>query len=100
MDYSKKSKSNHGVQRRLFEKRGIRKKVYKKICKILKEEMNVNENDIDALISAVQSGELQLQNAELVSEIIALGRMDKEIQRLERKLNSSESSANEPEMSF
>ena len=99
MDYSKKSKANHGMQRRLFERRGIRKKVYKKICKMLRE-MNVNESDIDALISAVQSGELQLENAELQSEIIALGKIDKEIQRLERKLNSNESSANEPGMSF
>ena len=99
MDYSKKSKGNHGMQRRLFERRGIRKKVYKKICKMLRE-MNVNESDIDALISAVQSGELQLENAELQSEIIALGKIDKEIQRLERKLNSNESSANEPGMSF
>ena len=77
MDYSKKSKGNHGMQRRLFERRGIRKKVYKKICKMLRE-MNVNESDIDALISAVQSGELQLENAELQSEIIALGKIEEE----------------------
>lgn len=97
MEYSKKSKGNHGIQRRLFERRGIRKKVYKKICKMLRE-MNIEESDIDLVISAVQSGKVQLGLPELESEIIALGKIDKEIQRLEKKLNSNAEPANESGM--
>lgn len=99
MEYSKKSKGNSGIQRRLFERRGIRKKVYKKICKMLRE-MNIEESDIDVVISAVQSGEVQLGLPELESEIIALGKIDKEIQRLEKKLNSNAAPANESGMSM
>ena len=99
MNYSKQSKGNNGIQRRLFERRGIRKKVYKKICKMLRE-MNVEESDIDLIISAVQAGTVKLGIPELESEIIALGKMDKEIKRLENKLNSNASSANESGMSM
>ena len=99
MDYSKKSKSNHGMQRRLFEMRGIRKKVYKKVCKMLKE-MNIEESDIETVISAVQSGNVQLGIPDLEKEINALARMDKEIKKLENKLNSNANSANESGMSL
>ncbi len=99
MGNSKQSKGNSGIQRRLFERRGIRKKVYKNICKVLRE-MNVNESDIDLVISAVQAGELQLGNADLEYEIISLGKIDKDIQRLERKLNSNAGPVNESGMSM
>lgn len=99
MEYSKKSKGNHGIQRRLFEMRGIRKKVYKKVCKMLKE-MNIEESDIETVITAVQSGSVQLGIPELENEINALAKMDKEIKKLENKLNSNASSANESGMSL
>ncbi len=91
------SRGSNGLQRRLFEKRCMRRKCYKKIVNQLKEIMSYEE--IDAMIMAVQSGKLTLDNQDLQQSILSLGKMDKDISRMENKLNAPAEPASGPDMS-
>lgn len=98
MSYTNNSKRRGGSQKRLFDKRCVRRQCYRKINHELRD-MLISPENIDKFIASVQSGEVKIDNADLEQRIITLGKIDKDIANLERKLNSLTESASEPGMS-
>lgn len=93
MTNSRKSKLESGLQRRLFEKRGYYRKVFRKICAELKANESVVEN-LDMFLVEVNSGKVKLQNAQLESNIKLLFKLEQDVKSLEQKISDLEQNSN------
>lgn len=93
MTNSRKSKPESGLQRRLFEKRGYYRKVFRKIC----AELNASEvavQDLDLFLIEVNSDKVKLQNAQLESNIRLLFKLEQDVKSLEQKINDLKQNSN------
>lgn len=86
------------LQRILYSKKGMRKKVYKRIRQRLLEH-GINEH-IDEVIEALKAGTLKIADIELANDIRTLANFDEDIARLMRKINGSGSSEQASTISF
>lgn len=90
----KNSKIGHGLQKRLFDKRGYYRKVYRKICAELKaSELEIQ--DIDLVLAEVSSGKIKLNNLQLENDIRLLFKLSQDIKGLEQRIESLEQNSND-----
>ena len=78
------SNKNNSLQRTLFNQRSMRRKLYKKIQNKLLE-MGIQKEDIEGLVSSLQTGLFTLGDSELTKDVQELARLDKYIEKLEKK---------------
>ena len=77
-------RNNGGLQRTLYTKKGIRKKIYKKIQQKL-FDMGVLKENIDEVIGLIAAGQMVVEDADLKKDISTLMDFDKDIKRLTEK---------------
>lgn len=88
MSNHRNSKSSH-AQRVLYTKKGIRRKIYKNISKML-AEYGIEKDKIDEAIECLKLGKIKIVNPELMREIRSLAEFDAAIERLTKELNGSQ----------
>lgn len=76
--------NSNALQRTLFNQKGVRRKLYKRIQNKL-IEMGVMKDKIDEVISLISSGQMAVQDAGLLEDIKSLNRYDRDIERLIKK---------------
>ena len=82
------SKSSH-AQRILYTKKGLRRKVYKEITKILLD-YGIDKSRIDEAIDSLKSGKIKIKDTVLMEKIRLLSDFDAAIERLTNELNASQ----------
>ena len=82
------SKSSH-AQRILYTKKGLRRKVYKEISKILLD-YGVEKSQIDEAIESLKLGKIVIKDAILMEKIGCLSKFDAAIERITNELNASQ----------
>lgn len=85
---SKNSKSSH-AQRILYTKKGLRRKVYKEISKML-ADYGIEKSRIDEAIESLKSGKIKINDVELMKKVRLLTDFDAAIERLNNELNASQ----------
>lgn len=93
MTNSRKSKRESGLQKRLFEKRGYYRKVFRKICAELKAN-EIAVQDLDLFLIEVNSGKVKLQNTQLENDVKLLFKLEQDVKILEQKIKGLEQSSN------
>ncbi len=81
---NRKVKGND-LQRVLFARKGIRKKIYKKVTQSFLQ-MGIEQLRIDEVIEQFNQGNLRVDDKELLSDLLTLKRFDADIERISKKI--------------
>ena len=91
MSNNRNSKVSH-AQRVLYTKKGLRRKIYKKISKTL-IEYGIEKSRIDEAIEWLKLGKIKIVDAELMKDIRALSEFDEAIDRLTKEIEEASSAS-------